>query len=739
MCKRIFTFFIFVLIAGVQAINATRNINTEIVRVSGNDCILKIDKTLLKKDFTIASRVEIIGKMSGKFRLSAGQRFYNPVWIKLRLNNDKLEFIKMNEKDSYFGSLSSSNAYNRNTVPRIWKEYAVTFVSDSSFEVNLGKFFLELLGDVDPFQNVSKSGKVVSADTKLLGVSITSSSIEARVGYFFENNGEKMPVVLRKSLRILPVEKMQSRISDIRINYWEILKTKYNTDIPSIEKKAYITRFRLEPSSEMEYGKKLVCPKKQIVFYVDSCFPDKWKSAIKAGIEDWNKAFEQIGFKDVMKAVDYPKDKSFDEFASGINCFRYVVSDFPNAMGKYWADPRTGEILESDVLFYSSVVDLLKKWYFLQTASYNALARNTNIPDSVLSRLIRYASAHEVGHCLGLEHNFKASFAYDTDSLRSKNFTDKYGSTPSIMDYARMNYVAQPGDGVTNVYPPYIGETDKYAIKIGYKYLEKENDSIVISWINEKQHNPLYRYDKSNPSAFNNDPSVMQTDIGNNPRVSGTYGISNLRNILENISKWNPSKDNPFEGYPVSFDDLMDSYFKYVQGMVPWIGGAYNGAASSPGVAKEKIYVTAEESKATVNQILYELSEGYSFLVSSDVEKYAGDKTGNIISKHKDLMESMLNETLFEHLAYTSSHTGYGIEDYLKQLTKGILALPDNNPVYKNIKYNYLKGISRLITTDMNAWYVPVMKEALYSHVDWIKKKYKKNKTLHYYLKGNLL
>lgn len=737
MFRILLTYAFFVLTVGVWSVDAKNRINAVIVKVNGDDCIIKLDKSLLDDDFIMASRVEALGKMTGRLKLSSGQRLANPVWIKLRQNNNKLELIKVDEKTQVTGDSVSMYAYNRNSLPGIWKECTINSVTDSSVSVNIGKLFIELLDGVDPFYGRTMPGKLISSDTKLLDVKLTECSIEARVSYSFEQDGEKKPVVIRKSLRKLPEEPMQPRISDNRINYGKLLKTVYHTDIPVINKKSYMARFRVEPSSVMRDGK-LVSPEKQIVFYVDSCFPQKWKSAIKAGIEDWNKAFEQIGFKNVMKALDYPTDKSFDEYASGINCFRYVVSDFPNAMGKYWADPRTGEILEADVLFYSSVVDLLKKWYFLQTASYNPLARNINIPDSVVSRLIRYASAHEVGHCLGLEHNFKASFAYETDSLRSKKFTDIHGSTPSIMDYARMNYVAQPGDGVTNVYPPYIGETDMYAIKIGYKYLDEENDSIVISWINQEQSDPLFRYDKSNPSAFNNDPSVMQTDIGNNPRVSGVYGINNLRNILENISTWNPNSVNPFDGYPASYDDLVESYFKFVHNMVPWIGGTYKGIGKTSSSVKENIFVTAEESEKTVEQILYELREGYSFLVSKDVMEYEGDNTIKIISHHKELMELMLNEILFEHLAYTSSHTGYGISDYLEQLANGILTLPGDNPVYKNIQFNYVKGVLRLLQLKKYAWYVPELQESLHLHMEWLKKKYKKNKTLYFYLKGNI-
>lgn len=149
-----------------------------------------------------------------------------------------------------------------------------------------------------------------------------------------------------------------------------------------------------------------------------------------------------------MQAKTYAEaGPEFDPNDIRFNCFRYVVSDFPNAMGKHWVDPRSGEILQADVLFHSNVIALLRKWYFLQTSAYHPAARTKTLPDDITAQLIRYAAAHEIGHCLGLEHNFKASYAYNTEDLRRPEFTERYGTTPSIMDYARFNYVAQPGDG----------------------------------------------------------------------------------------------------------------------------------------------------------------------------------------------------------------------------------------------------------------------------------------------------
>ena len=136
-------------------------------------------------------------------------------------------------------------------------------------------------------------------------------------------------------------------------------------------------------------------------------------------------------------------------------------------------------------MYKRQVIALLRKWYFLQTSAYHPAARTKTLPDDITAQLIRYAAAHEIGHCLGLEHNFKASYAHNTEDLRRPEFTERYGTTPSIMDYARFNYVAQPGDGVRYVLPPLLGVYDRYSIRIGYAYLSRENTRTVAGWIDE--------------------------------------------------------------------------------------------------------------------------------------------------------------------------------------------------------------------------------------------------------------
>ena len=189
----------------------------------------------------------------------------------------------------------------------------------------------------------------------------------------------------------------------------------------------------------------MVEPARPIVFYFDPATPALIKKYARLGMLDWNKAFEAIGFKNVIQVRDFP-GKDFNSEDLTVSCFRYIPTEEANAAGRIWTDPRSGEIIQADILWYHNVVRLLQEWRFIQTAAADPSVRNKELSEEVMGELIRYAVAHETGHALGMKHNMRASFAYPVDSLRSPSFTQKYGTTASIMDYARNNYVAQPGD-----------------------------------------------------------------------------------------------------------------------------------------------------------------------------------------------------------------------------------------------------------------------------------------------------
>ncbi|MEL0263068.1 MAG: zinc-dependent metalloprotease, partial [Flavobacteriaceae bacterium] len=450
-----------------------------------------------------------------------------------------------------------------------------TFFMDDSPGFNIIMSFQRddyKIGSVDKKRSRIDSSKSFPQNTEVRHT-LTFSARKAPRG----NSAQTLSFQVNHSIIALPKDPMTVRYEDPRVG-WFTLK-KYDYSAPDLKAKDYtiIRRWRLEPKDKEAYARgELVEPINPIVYYLDPATPMVWRPYFKKGVEDWNQAFEKAGFKNAIRAMDPPtaeEDPDFSPEDVRYSTVRYVASTTRNAVGPSVSDPRTGEILESDIIWYHNHLRSYRNRYLLETGAANPSARTLNTPEEEIGEMMRRVIAHEIGHALGLPHNMKASSAYPVDSLRSGAFTQKMGIATTIMDYARYNYVAQPGDtGIRFVRQ--MGPYDDYAIEWGYRYF-KENDpdyekEVLKEIVDKKSLDPLYMF-----GSRGNDPNTQTENIGDDPVKASSYGLKNLKIVAENLETWTTPTGASYDDLRELYGELIGVYRRYIYHVVTIVGGVY--------------------------------------------------------------------------------------------------------------------------------------------------------------------
>ena len=682
---------------------------------NNNKLLFEIPNEILGKEILVVTRLAQVPSGYSPY-INAGSKTSEQV-ISFYKKNNRIDIRQLSYNNIADPDDPIIQSVVENNFSPILASFEVRNSDKSSFLIDVSDFFLK----DSPGFNIINSR--VKDQYKIGGVDRKRSSIDSSRS-FPENievlatltfNTNKPPRINRTktfsfqvnhSFILLPSEKMKVRHFDHRVGWFTVNKIDYSSSALKSDSFKLIRRWRLEPKDEEAYLRgELVDPKKNIIYYLDPATPKKWRPYFIKGIEDWNSVFEKAGFKNAIVAKSPPskdEDPDFSPEDIRYSTVRYVASETRNATGPSVSDPRTGEILESDIIWYHNHLRSYRNRYLLETGAANPSARTLETPEKEIGEMMRRVISHEIGHALGLPHNMKASSAYPVDSLRSGTFTQKMGIATTIMDYARYNYIAQPGD--KNIrFIRQLGPYDDYSIEWGYRYFPgksvNEEREILSKFVDQKSLNPIYMFGSSW-----GDPNSQTENIGDDPVKASYYGIKNLKIVAENLTKWTYSPNKDYEDLEELYGELLGVYRRYIFHVIGIIGGVNQTLINTN---QSGLYTYKNVDKQfqirALNFLDTELWKTPIWLLDKDIVSQINNTDGlyKIETLHERSINSLLsNYRLNRMLSSENSIVGEGLKynELFDLLYESIFEkINPTNQIDRNLQLSFTKKIISLI------------------------------------------
>ncbi len=659
----------------------------------------EIPKNLLKREILVVNRISkapTTGRNSG---LSyAGDDIGSNVISFERGPNDNifLRTISFAEytKDSTAPMFSSVNNSNIQPIEFVFdiKAYSKdssAVVIDVTDLVNGDNSVLFLDNDIKKRANLSSIQKDKSyvVNVKTFPINVEVVTVKTYSSSPAAANSGNVTLELNSSMVLLPQTPMQSRYYDPRVGYFTVGFTDFDVNPQGVKRISLAKRWRLEPKEEdMDKYKRgeLVEPKKPIVFYIDPATPEKWIPYLIQGVNDWQTAFEKAGFKNAIVAKRAPTKAENPEWSledARFSAIVYKPSTIPNASGPSIADPRSGEIMESHINWYHNVMSLIHNWYFVQAAPNDVRARKMIFDDELMGQLIRFVSSHEVGHTLGLRHNFGSSSTVPVEKLRDKAWVEANGHTPSIMDYARFNYVAQPEDkiGPKGIFPR-IGDYDEWAINWGYRRFDEYKSAdaektAMNKWVMENMKNKRLFF--GDGESNRDDPRNLSEQVGDDAVKGSLYGIKNLKRIIPNLTDWTKVPNEDYANLEMMYGEVTSQFNRYNNHVLRIIGGIMKTpkVTEEPGVVFEA--VSKAKQKEAVNYLNENLFKTPDWLFNNDVYAKIGQNGLKVVGDLQEgIIGSLFRAGTLNHLVEASTLPGndyaYSIPELLTDVKRGI-------------------------------------------------------------------